>query len=49
MPIKKAVYVIAKREEAYTQHYFPEGSVVVDPWGIMRDKAGITVRRIGRK
>lgn len=43
-----AVYVIAKRDEEYTALPFPVGSVVIDPWGIMRDRDGITVHRVGR-
>jgi UDPglucose 6-dehydrogenase len=49
IPELTAVYVIAKQDREYTRHRFPAGSVVVDPWGIMPDRGGVHVHRIGRQ
>jgi UDPglucose 6-dehydrogenase len=44
-----AVYVIGTRHHDFAFCEFPAGSVVLDPFGFIPDKAGVTVVRVGRK
>lgn len=44
-----AVYFIATANQRYTEYEFPQGSVVLDPFGIIKDQEGVQVRRIGRR
>jgi hypothetical protein len=47
---RAAVYFVATRHAEYAAPaYFPEGSVVLDPWGYIPDQAGVNVIRIGRQ
>jgi hypothetical protein len=43
-----SVYVIATAHDVYRNHEFPPGSVVIDPWRMIPDQRGVTVRRIGQ-
>ena len=43
-----AVYVIAANHDEFGGLTFPEGSTVVDPWGIVSDQDGVRVHRLGR-
>ncbi len=43
------VFVIATKHPEFTKVQFPAGSVVLDPFGCIRDQSGVTVIRIGRK
>jgi UDPglucose 6-dehydrogenase len=43
------VYVIGTRHPEFADYTWPAGSVVIDPWGYIPDKAGVTVIRLGRK
>ena len=43
-----AVYFIGTNNERYRSYEFPPGSVVLDPFGQISDRDGVTVRRIGR-
>lgn len=43
------VYVIGTRHAEFADYTWPHGSVVLDPWGYIPDRAGVTVVRIGRK
>jgi UDPglucose 6-dehydrogenase len=45
---QKAVYFIATQHDRYKDMTFPQGSVVLDPFGIIEDQPGITVKRLGR-
>jgi UDPglucose 6-dehydrogenase len=45
----KAVYFLATNNERYRSLEFPEGSVVVDPFGVIPDRDGVTVKRLGRR
>ena len=44
-----AVFVVATAHPEFPEWTFPAGSVMVDPFGIMPDRAGVTVVRVGRK
>jgi len=44
-----AVYVVGTRHPEFVDAPYPAGSVVIDPWGYIPDRDGITVIRIGRK
>lgn len=48
-PSPKAVYVIGCKHSRYAETQFPQGSVVLDPFGYIPDQPGVTVKRIGRK
>lgn len=41
--------IIGTAHERYKEYKFPEGSVVYDPFGIIKDQLGVKVVRIGRK
>ena len=42
------VYVITTRHAVFAETAFPPGSVVVDPFGCIPDRAGVLLHRIGR-
>lgn len=44
----KACYFIGVADEKYSRYTFPAGSVVVDPHGIVPDRDGVEVVRLGR-
>lgn len=44
-----AVYVIGCQHARYTSVEWPQGSVVIDPFGYIPDRPGVTVQRLGRK
>lgn len=46
---KAAVYVVATDHDEFFKMTFPEGSVVIDPWGRMPAQVGATVVRVGRE
>lgn len=46
--LPRAVYFIATRNERYRTYNFPEGSVILDPFGYIGDIDGVDVRRLGR-
>lgn len=41
------VYVIATAHDAYRRREFQPGDVVIDPWRMIPDQEGVTVRRLG--
>lgn len=43
-----AAFVVATDHDEFYTMTFPEGSVVIDPWGKMRDREGVDVVRVGR-
>lgn len=47
-PMKKALYFIGTAHDRYKNLKFPRGSVVIDPFGIIEDRPGVDITRIGR-
>jgi len=47
-PADPGVYVIGCNHARYQTWRWPAGSVIVDPFGMIRDAPGITVHRVGR-
>lgn len=45
----KAVYFVATNHEAYKTAPYPDGSIVIDPFGEIEQNPNITVMKIGRK
>jgi len=43
-----AVFVVATNHDVFYRMEFPAGSVIVDPWGLMSDRQGCRVVRVGR-
>lgn len=49
IPIDRpCVYLIGCAHDYIRTLAFPVGSIVIDPWGIVPDQEGVTVRRLGR-
>ncbi len=48
MPTPGMFNVICVRDPSYNGVPWPEGSTVLDPFGIIRDTPGVTIKRIGR-
>lgn len=46
---KPAVFVITTRHSRWPNLIWPQGSVVLDPWGYIPDETGLVVIRVGRK
>ena len=46
---KPSVFFIGVNHENFEAMIFPEGSVVIDPWGIVKEQANVQLVRIGRK
>jgi UDPglucose 6-dehydrogenase len=44
-----SLFFIATRHAEYRHAPFPPGSVVLDPWGYIPDREGVSVVRIGRR
>jgi UDPglucose 6-dehydrogenase len=44
-----SLFFIATRHPEYPEAEFPHGSVVLDPWGYIPDRDGVSVVRIGRR
>ena len=42
-----SVFFIGTAHDQYRTHQFPPGSVVIDPWRMIPDQPGMTVRRLG--
>lgn len=42
-----SVFFIGTAHDEYRTRRFPEGSVVIDPWRMIPDQQGVTVRRLG--
>lgn len=42
-----SVFFIATAHDEYRTRRFPPGSVVIDPWRMIPDQPGVTVRRLG--
>lgn len=48
-PDRAFVHVITTRHDIFRRASFSPGSVVIDPFGYIPDRAGVTVVRVGRK
>ena len=48
IPSTPHVFVIATAWPEFFDYKYPKGSVVIDPWGKMKDQKDIKVIRIGR-
>jgi len=48
-PKNSAVYVIATKHNEFATWHYPNGSVILDPWGFIPDRPQCTVNRIGRQ
>ena len=46
---KPAVYFIGTKHDAFQDFEYPSGSVIVDPFGYIKDRHGIELIRIGRQ
>ena len=46
--LTKKLYFIGTNHDIFLDYKFPEGSIVLDPWGIIKDREGVKVIRIGR-
>jgi UDPglucose 6-dehydrogenase len=44
---EKSVFLVGTKHECFKDYEFPVGSVVIDPWRYIPDKAGITIIRVG--
>lgn len=42
------IYFIGTNHDVFSSYEFPEGATVIDPWGTIKDQAGVKVMRIGR-
>lgn len=47
-PAEPAVYFVGCNHPEFENWQYPQGSVVVDVWGITKDQYGVEVKRIGR-
>ena len=46
--LTKKLYFIGTNHDIFLDYKFPEGSIVLDPWGIIKHREGVKVIRIGR-
>jgi UDPglucose 6-dehydrogenase len=46
---RSSLFFVATRHPEYREAKFPPDSVVLDPWGYIPDRDGVTVVRIGRR
>jgi len=46
--LTKQCYFIGTNHDKFLDYKFPSGSIVLDPWGIIKDQEGVYVIRIGR-
>ncbi|MBB3752605.1 UDPglucose 6-dehydrogenase [Mycolicibacterium sp. BK634] len=46
--LPQAVYFIATDNERYREYPFPEGSLIIDPFGSMPAREGVEIYRLGR-
>lgn len=48
-PTESAVFIIGVNHDIFSSWTWPLGSIVLDPWGYIRDQPGVNVVRVGRK
>lgn len=46
---KPTVFIIGTNHDEFYSMVYPKGSTVIDPWGLMKDRDGIKVIRVGRQ
>ncbi len=46
--VQPGAFVVATNHDEFYSMKFPQGSVVIDPWGKMADQPGVRVVRVGR-
>ena len=46
--LTKQCYFIGTNHDKFLDYKFPAGSVVLDPWGMIKDQDNVEVIRIGR-
>lgn len=46
---QRLIVIIATKHVVFTHYKFKQGTIVIDPFGIMPDQAGVEVRRLGRR
>ena len=46
---RPSVFVVATHHDEFYEMEYPVGSIIIDPWGKMRDRAGVKVIRVGRR
>ena len=46
--LTKQCYFIGTNHDKFLDYNFPKGSIVLDPWGMIKDQEGVNVIRIGR-
>jgi UDP-N-acetyl-D-mannosaminuronate dehydrogenase len=47
-PTGVGLYVIGTNHDEFLNFEFPRGSIVIDPWGMIKDIDGVKVIRVGR-
>lgn len=46
---QRLIVIIATKHQVFSTYKFKQGTIVIDPFGIMPDQAGVEVRRLGRR
>jgi len=46
---QRFIVVVATKHAVFADYKFKQGTVVIDPFGIMSDQEGVTVHRLGRR
>ena len=48
-PNKRALYFVGMNHDIFSSLVFPTGSVIIDPWGMIKQQNGVEVISLGRK
>ena len=48
LELTKQCYFIGTNHDKFLDYTFPEGSIVIDPWGMIKDQKDVKVIRVGR-
>jgi len=46
---QRFIVIIATKHQVFTDYKFKQGTIVIDPFGIVPDQEGVEVRRLGRQ
>jgi len=46
---QRLIVIVATKHQVFSGYKFKEGSIVIDPFGIIPDQEGVEVRRLGRR
>lgn len=46
---QRLIVVVATKHQVFSTYKFKQGTIVIDPFGIMPDQEGVEVRRLGRR